>query len=156
MYSAEASIDVPSESQLAWDYVSDYQNFAKFMPNIKEIRMLDNRTSEWRLPGPLGIPVIWKATTTVWDPPQKIAWQSIGGSLETYGFIVIEPLDNGSRITVSVHYIPPGGVLGEAFANLFKDLQKMLEHDLEILGELISGQPVESQNEESNNHKPLS
>jgi uncharacterized membrane protein len=147
MYSAEASVYVSSDPHLTWDYVSNYQNFDAFMSNVKEIRLLDDKTSEWHLSGPLGIPVSWKAVTTTWEPPKKLAWQSLEGSLETNGYILVEEEGTGSRVTVNVRYMPPGGAIGEAFASLFKDPQKMLERDLEKLGELIAGYPVEAQNE---------
>jgi uncharacterized membrane protein len=147
MYSAEASVMVSSDPQTTWDYVSNYQNFDKFMSNVREIKMIDERTSEWHLSGPLGIPVSWKAVTTAFDAPSKLAWQSLEGSLETNGYIFVESNGTGSKVTVNVRYNPPGGAIGEAFTKIFKDPQKMLETDLAKLGELIAGHPVDAQNE---------
>jgi uncharacterized membrane protein len=147
MYSAEASVDITSDPQITWAYVSDYQNFDKIMSNVREVKKLDDKTSEWHLSGPLGIPVSWKAVTTTFEAPSKLAWQSLEGSLETNGFITVEPSDIGSKVTVNVRYNPPGGAIGEAFTKLFKDPQKMLENDLEKLGELVAGNPVEARNE---------
>jgi uncharacterized membrane protein len=147
MYSAEASVSVDSDTQTTWAYVSNYQNFDKFMSNVREIKMIDDKTSEWHLSGPLGIPVSWKAVTTTFDAPNKLAWQSLEGSLETNGYITVEPSGSGSKVTVNVRYNPPGGAIGEAFAKIFKDPQKMLENDLSKLGELIVGQPVDARNE---------
>jgi uncharacterized membrane protein len=147
MYSAEASVYISSNPQTTWDYVSNYQNFDAFMSNVKRVKSLDDKTSEWHLAGPLGIPVSWKAITTSFEPPRRLAWQSLEGSLETNGFISVTAEGSGSRVTVNVHYAPPGGAIGEAFAQLFKDPQKMLEHDLEKLAELIDDTPVEAVNE---------
>jgi uncharacterized membrane protein len=151
MYSAEASVNVSSDTQTTWAYISNYQNFDKFMSNVREIKMIDDKTSEWHLSGPLGIPVSWKAVTTTFDAPSKLAWQSLEGSLETNGYITVESSDSGSKVTVNVRYNPPGGAIGEAFTKLFKDPQKMLENDLEKLGELIAGYPVDAKNEKRNN-----
>jgi uncharacterized membrane protein len=150
MYSAEASVNVNSDTQTTWAYVSNYQNFDKFMSNVREIKMIDDKTSEWHLSGPLGIPVSWKAVTTTFDAPNKLAWQSLEGSLETNGYITVEPSGSGSKVTVNVRYNPPGGAIGEAFTKIFKDPQKMLEDDLSKLGELIAGYPVDAQNEKRN------
>lgn len=150
MYSAEASVNVSSDTQTTWAYISNYQNFDKFMSNVREIKMIDDKTSEWNLSGPLGIPVSWKAVTTTFDAPNKLAWQSLEGSLETNGYITVEPAASGSKVTVNVRYNPPGGAIGEAFTKLFKDPQKMLENDLEKLGELIAGYPVDAKNEKRN------
>ncbi len=139
MYEAEASIDISANPQTAWAYVSNYQNFDKIMSNVKEVKMLDADTSEWHMSGPLGIPVSWKAVTTENTPLRRLAWRSTEGSLENQGFISLEPQGNGSRVTVHVEYTPPLGAVGEAVANLFKDPQKMLEHDLAQLDGLIVG-----------------
>lgn len=144
MYVAEASIKVKASQQKAWDYVSNYQNFDQFMGHVKEIKQLSGDTSEWHLSGPLGIPVSWQAITSVKEPPRHLAWHSVKGSIDTKGFIKIEGDGPGASITVHVEYTPPGGAAGEAFASLFKDPQKMLEGDLEKLGEILSGQPVEA------------
>ena len=151
MYLAEASVNVSSDSQTTWNYVSNYQNFDKFMSNVREIKMLDDKTSEWNLSGPLGIPVAWKAVTTMFDAPNKLSWQSLEGSLETNGYITVEPSGSGSKVTVNVRYNPPGGAIGEVFTKIFKDPQRMLENDLEKLGELIAGHPVEVKNEKRDN-----
>ena len=108
------------------------------MSNVKEIKMLEADISEWHLAGPLGIPVSWKATTTENTPPLRLAWRSIEGSLENTGFISVTPQGTGSLVTVHVEYNPPLGAVGEAVAELFKDPQTMLEHDLAQLENLIS------------------
>jgi uncharacterized membrane protein len=138
MYTADASVIVSAPPQTTWNFVSDYQNFDRFMSNVDQIKMLDSSTSEWHMAGPLGIPVSWKAVTTEFNAPQRLAWKSIEGSLETSGFISIVPDGNGSRVSVHVEYNPPLGAIGEAVATAFKDPQAMLEHDLLQLENLIS------------------
>ena len=149
MYVAEASVKVKASQQKAWDYVSNYQNFDRFMGHVKEVRILSSDTSEWHLSGPLGIPVSWQAITSVKEPPRHLAWHSVKGAIDTKGFIKVEPDGEGSRVTVHIEYQPPGGAAGEAFATLFKDPQKMLETDLEKLGEILSGAPVDAQGRKS-------
>jgi carbon monoxide dehydrogenase subunit G len=142
MYTAEASVNVSASQQTAWEYVSNYQNFDQFMPNISRIELLAGDTSEWHVSGPLGIPVSWKAITTVKESPSHLSWHSVEGSIDTKGFIKLEPYNTGSKITVHMEYTPPLGAIGEAFASLFKDPQKMLEEGLEKLGEILSGGAV--------------
>jgi uncharacterized membrane protein len=144
MYTAEASVIVNADQQTTWNYVSNYENFDRIMSNVTKVKMLDSKTSEWEMSGPLGIPVKWKAMTSTEQSPSHLAWHSLEGSLETKGFIKIEPVSEGSRVTVHVEYTPPLGAIGEAVASLMKDPQKMLEHDLERLGELIQGAPVDA------------
>ena len=144
MYTAEASVRIDADQNAAWNYVSNYQNFDKIMSNVKEVKILSGDTSEWHMVGPLGIPVSWQAVTSVKEAPNHLAWHSVKGSIDTKGFIKVEPDGGGSRVTVHVEYVPPLGALGETFAAIFKDPQKMLERDLEHLGELIQGAPVEA------------
>jgi uncharacterized membrane protein len=138
MYTAEASISVQANLSTTWAYVSNYQNFDKFMSSVKEIKMLDAQRSEWHMAGPLGIPVSWKAITTENTPQQRLAWKSTEGALENDGFISVVAAGTGSRITVHVNYNPPLGAIGEFVATLFKNPQAMLEHDLMQLDALIS------------------
>ena len=138
MYTSEASVVVQANPSTTWAYVSNYQNFDKFMSNVKEVKMLDGNQSEWHLSGPLGIPVSWKAVTTETTAPSRLAWKSTEGALENDGFISIVPEGSGSRVTVHINYNPPLGAVGEFVATLFKDPQAMLEHDLTQLDGLIS------------------
>ena len=148
MYTAEASVTVKAAPQTAWEYVSNYQNFDQFMPNIKSIQLLTGDTSEWHLSGPLGIPVSWQAITSAKEAPKHLAWHSVKGSIDTKGFIKIEPVGSGSKITVHMEYQPPLGAIGEAFTSLFKNPQVMLEEGVEKLGELLQGGQVNVKDKE--------
>jgi uncharacterized membrane protein len=142
MYTAQASLIVSANQQTTWDFVSNYQNFDQFMPNIKSIVMLEGNLSEWHLSGPLGIPVSWQATT-ITDAPKRLAWQSVEGVIDTNGYIELETVEaTHTKITVFIEYQPPLGAIGEAFALLFKDPQNMLEEGLAKLGGLLSANPV--------------
>lgn len=144
MYKAEASVDVQASPQRVWDYVSNYQNFDRFMSYVEKVEMLDVQTSQWKLRGPLGIPVSWKAVTTDMTPSSHLAWESTDGVIKTNGFIHVAPEGSGSRVMVHVEYAPPAGALGEAVAKVFSDPQKMLEDDIKNLAEIISGWPAEA------------
>ena len=142
MYTAEASVVVKAAPQIAWEYVSNYQNFDQFMPSINKVELLSGDTSEWHMSGPLGIPVSWQAITTTKEAPKHLAWHSTKGMIVTKGFIKIEPTGTGSKITVHMEYEPPLGAIGEAVATIFKDPQKLLEDGVEKLGELLQGGSV--------------
>jgi uncharacterized membrane protein len=130
MYTAEASIYVEADQQTAWDYVSNYEHFDQWMSNVIEVNKLSGSDSEWCMSGLLGIPVFWVATTTAIEAPRHLTWHLLEGSVDSKGFIKVEPGGSGSRITVHLEYAPPGGALGEAFASIFKDPQHMLERGL--------------------------
>ena len=112
------------------------------MPHIERIELLEGDTSEWHLSGPLGIPVSWQAITSIKTSPSHLAWHSVKGSIDTKGFIKIEPDALDSKITVHMEYMPPLGAIGEAFALLFKNPQKMLEDGVKKLAGLFNGADV--------------
>ncbi len=142
MYTAEASVEVKADQNKVWEFVSNYQNFSQFMPNIERIELLEGDISQWHLSGPLGIPVSWQAMTSIKQAPNHLAWHSLKGTIETKGFIKLEPSPAGSKITVHMEYIPPLGLIGEAFAKIFKDPQKMLEDGVAKLAGLFNGNDV--------------
>ena len=80
--------------------------------------------------------------------PKHLAWHSTKGTIDTKGFIKIEPNGSGSKITVHMEYQPPLGAIGEAFASIFKDPQVMLEDGVEKLGELLQGGSVNVKDKE--------
>lgn len=139
---AQATVRINADQKTAWAYVSNYQNFDKIMSNIEKVEMTGPDTSDWKMHGPLGIPVSWKAITTSMEAPSYLAWKSTEGTIETHGYIRVLPETNGSSVTVFVEYTPPLGGVGEAFAKLFNDPQKQLEDDLSRLGGLIQDAPV--------------
>ena len=139
---AQATVRVNADQKTAWAYVSNYQNFDKIMSNIEKVEMTGPDTSDWKMHGPLGIPVSWKAITTSMEAPSYLAWKSTEGTIETHGHIRVLPETNGSSVTVFVEYTPPLGGLGEAVAKLFNDPQKQLEDDLSKLGGLIGDAPT--------------
>jgi len=138
---AEATVRIDADQKKAWAYVSNYQNFDKIMTNIEKVEMTGPDTSDWKMHGPLGIPVSWKAITTAMEAPSYLAWKSTEGTIETHGYIRVLPENNGSSVTVYVEYTPPLGGLGDAVAKLFNDPQKQLEDDLSKLGGLIQDAP---------------
>ena len=138
---AEATVRIDADQKTAWAYVSNYQNFDKIMTNIEKVEMTGPDTSDWKMHGPLGIPVSWKAITTAMEAPSYLAWKSTEGTIETHGYIRVLPENNGSSVTVYVEYTPPLGGLGDAVAKLFNDPQKQLEDDLSKLGGLIQDAP---------------
>ena len=64
-------------------------------------------------------------------------WESTTGSLKSQGWILLQPQNGGSLITVHLEYHPPAGAIEAMFTRLFKDPQKMLEGNLEKLQRII-------------------
>jgi uncharacterized membrane protein len=144
MFRAKADIYIDLPPQAVWSYIADYQNFATFLSHIKEVKRLDDKTLEWKIGGPLGIPLSWKTVITQRDPPRLLVWESIPGPMETYSWMSIESEGPGSRVTMSLFYNPPRGAVSEIFSRMFKDPQTILDHDLKKLEAILVRKPLVS------------
>ena len=136
MYKTDAKVTIDADVGTVWSYISDSQNFPRFLSHIAQIEMLGEQTSRWTLRGPTGFPVIWKVVSRI-SPAREIAWQSIEGAIKTIGSITTDPVDQGTCVTIHLEYTPPGGSIGQAFARLFKNPQQSLEQDLLRLKQII-------------------
>lgn len=112
-------------------YWKNFENFPRFMDNIESIETTGSNTTHWKMKGPAGTTVEWDAETTYVEENKKIAWKSLGGTIETHGAVLFEAIDEGrTRITVGIEYNPPGGAIGEAVARLFNNPEQQLKDDL--------------------------
>lgn len=103
--------------------------------------MTDGRRSHWKVRGPFGATVEWIAETTSFVPNERIAWESVDGSLiKNTGTIRFESADGGraTRLDVRLSYNPVAGYLGHGIAALFRvDPKKSLDDDLLRLKSLL-------------------
>jgi uncharacterized membrane protein len=110
----------------------NFENFPRFMDNIKEVRTVSGNRSHWKAKGPLGSAPEWDAEMTLDEPNEAIGWRSIpgDGNLTTAGRVNFRPVDGGTRLDVTIEYDAPGGPLGDAVAKIFSDPEKRVEDDL--------------------------
>jgi uncharacterized membrane protein len=123
-------IDAPVEEVYA--FWSNYENFPLFMSHVREVEDLGSGRSHWRVSGPGGLPIEWKAVLTQQVPGSVIAWRSEPGSmLENAGIIRFAPAGRGTRVTLRLCYHPPAGGAGQAVAELLgTDPRAKLNEDL--------------------------
>ncbi len=50
------------------------------------------------------------------DPPRRVAWRVLDGSVRPHGTLTIEPVENGSRSLVTIHLDFEGHGLGKVIA----------------------------------------
>ena len=84
--------------------------------------MIGEDMSHWKVKGPFGKSVEFDAKTTEMDPDRGIGWDTVNGEVMTSGEVRFEEVSpDRTRIEVTMNYSdPPGGVIGEAVANLQK------------------------------------
>jgi uncharacterized membrane protein len=117
---------------------SDYQNFPRFMRNVREVSVTEDR-SHWVVSGPGGMAVEWSSELVRFEPNALIEWRSVAGSKVRHdGSVRFEPTPQGTRVNVRLRYVPPGGALGHALASLLgADPKSEMDADLMRMKSLI-------------------
>ncbi len=108
----------PEEVYRFWH---DMENLPSFMHHLKSVTSNGDGRSHWVANAPVGESVEWDALITEDRPDQRIAWQSLPGSLvENAGSVEFAPTPDGNstEVRVTIGYHLPGGALGKAAATL--------------------------------------
>lgn len=114
-----------------YDVWADFRNFPQFMNNIESVTPSGEGRTQWVMKGPLDTTFEWEAKTTRMEENSRIAWKSVEGNMKTSGQVTFKELpQNQTQVTVTLHYVPPGGVVGEAAAALFGRPEQQLTEDL--------------------------
>lgn len=124
------NVDAPVHEVFA--FWTDYQNFPRFMHNVREVTVEDSR-SHWVVAGPAGVPVQWDSQLVALEPNSRIEWRSTPGSAVKHEGSVRFAANGGggTRITIRLCYVPPGGAFGHAVASLFgADPKSEMDSDL--------------------------
>lgn len=124
---------------------SNFAMFPQFMQYIEEVTITGANRSHWVMKGPLGFVAEWDAETTRMETDRRIAWRSIDGddtTVKTSGQVLFNPLPNNQTdVTVTLHYTPPAGVVGDVAAAVFADPEARLAHDLENFKRFVENTP---------------
>jgi len=125
------TIHVAVSPEVAFDVLSRYENFPRFMSHVEEVRDLGAGRSHWIIKGPAGGHIEWDAVITHSIRPRVLAWRSEPGALvEHIGHIWLEPMSGGTRIVLKTSY-RPSATLGNAFTGLLdSELQQRKDDDV--------------------------
>lgn len=135
----QKTISVNAPVEQVFGFWSDYENFPRFMSNVREVRVSEDR-SQWVVSGPAGVPVEWTSELVRLEPNALIEWRSVAGSKVKHdGLVRFEPTaEGGTRVSVCLRYVPPGGALGHAVASLFgADPKTVMDGDLMRMKSMI-------------------
>lgn len=125
------SITIKAPVNRIYHLWADFENFPQFMSNVKSVRKITDQTSHWVVEGPLGNDLKWEARITDMRENKTIAWQTTEGNVKTSGQVTFNPLaEDQTQATVTLHYVAPGGKVGEAAARMLENPEKKLEEDL--------------------------
>ncbi len=128
----QKTINVEAPVEKVFSFWTDFQNFPRFMHNVREVEVQEDR-STWLVAGPAGVPVHWTSKLVRVEPNALIEWRSTYDStVKHQGSVHFQPNGNGgTRVTVRMCYLPPAGAFGHALASMFgADPKAEMDSDL--------------------------
>ena len=141
----ERSIVVYAPVDKVYRFWRNFANLPRFMENLEEVRVADQKRSRWVARGPGGVKIEWDAEIINEVPNELIAWRSTGGSVDHAGSVHFEPGPGGrgTVVRVSLQYDPPGGSAGHTIATLLGgDAGSRIEQDLQSFKRVIESEAV--------------
>jgi uncharacterized membrane protein len=111
----------------------DFSNLPRFMENLEQVEVLDDRHSRWTVKGPAGLTLGWEAEVTDDQQDRRIAWRAVeGADVPNWGHVEFRPAPGGgTEVHAVIRYEPPGGMLGRAVAKLLgREPQQQMRDDL--------------------------
>ena len=137
------SVTVNAPPERVYEAWTRFENFPRFMPAVREVRMTGPDRTHWVVTGPAGAPVEFESVITRRQPPSAVAWRTVEGALVSHGgtarFRAAGP--GATRVDVSMWWRPAGGDIGESVATMSGvDPAHVLREGLErFKGELEQG-----------------
>ena len=117
------TVTVNKPKQELYQVWRDFGRFPEFMDNVREIRKIDDKLSEWTIEAPAGATVSVKTRIIEDEPGTTIAWVSEPDSqIETSGRVEFAdaPPGRGTYVRLVMRYTPPAGTLGRLAAKLLQ------------------------------------
>lgn len=136
----QKTIEIAGPVEQVFDFWNHYENFPRFMKNVRKVESLGGGRSRWVVAGPMGLSIEWEASITDKITNELIAWRSLPGAIiEHEGAVRFKPTpQGGTEIEVVLSYNPLGGALGHVAALLFgSDPKTEMEEDLARMKSLI-------------------
>jgi uncharacterized membrane protein len=136
----------PEEAYRLW---RDFEGFPRFMRHLESVQVTGERTSHWVAKGPAGMRVEWDAEILEDRPGELISWRSLpDAEVANAGIVRFKPApgNRGAEVHVQLHYAPPAGRAGAAFAKLFgREPSQEVEGDLRRFKQVLEvGEVVHS------------
>jgi uncharacterized membrane protein len=129
----QKAINIKAPVERVYQLWANYENFPRFMRNVREVIDMGGGRSHWVVAGPAGIPVEWDAVITKQVPNELLAWETTPGSVIKHtGIIHFKPNPDGStHVDIKLSYNPVAGAIGHAVASLFgADPKSEMDQDL--------------------------
>ena len=118
-FEARRSITINRPVGEVFALLSDYANYPKFMPNVRDMEILPGLRHRWKMVGPVGVRIPVRDAITELVPGEFVAWESEPDSTLPYaGAAMFRAVGSGTSVEARMSYGPPLGAVGNAFATL--------------------------------------
>ena len=112
---------------------ANYQNFPRFMSNVRDVKDLGDGRSHWVVAGPAGTSVEWDAVITSYTANEVLAWRTEPNSIVQHAGIIrfLSNPDGSTTVNIRLTYNPAVGGVGHIVASLFgADPKSQMDEDL--------------------------
>ncbi|MFL6604977.1 MAG: SRPBCC family protein [Steroidobacteraceae bacterium] len=124
----EKVIDVDCPVRAVYNQWTQFEEFPRFMPGVKEVRQLDDTHVHWHAEI-WGKDKEWDAQITEQEPDHRISWQAISGAPNA-GTVRFEQLGpDRTRVRLAMSYEPEGAIenVGDAIGVVSSRVQSTVE-----------------------------
>ena len=115
--------DIPAAPDRVWAILADIERWPEWTPSVGRIRRLDPGPlavgSRARIHQPRLLPATWRIVELA--EGHRFAWVTGGPGVRAVAEHSVEPIDRGSRVTLSVRF---EGLLASLVARLTRDLNR--------------------------------
>ena len=135
----QESVEVNAPASECYDQWMRFEEFPQFMVHVKSVTRQGDRRWHWIVDGPLGKKLEWDAEMDGNERDRIISWHSVSEpEVGVQGAVLFEELSPGlTRITSTIQYEPPAGVMGELVGQVFSNPQQMVRQDLDNFKKLM-------------------
>ena len=129
MSERSVEVEVACSVEEVYDLWKNMENVPRWMPLVKEVKVLPGteELSRWKFG--LGFPLLteWTSRITRRVPQRLVAWESVSG-LSNCGCAEFFPTEQGCRLRLTLAFELPGGIVG-AFLEAI-GIERWLESNL--------------------------
>lgn len=128
----EQSIDVHAAPETVFDAWSDFENFPHFFSKLLAVHDLGDGRSRWVAQETSNTRLEWNAAWNKRERPRTLAWHSEQAAAFGHaGEVTLEPLRQGTRVTLRLTLKPPPGAPADALHRMAgTDPARELDEDL--------------------------
>lgn len=140
MFRAEGSVLISTNVESLWDFVSQYENFGRFLSHLHRLTPQADGSAGWELSGPQGVCLSSQVRFVPDEQRRHITWLALnaqGETMQSEGELWLEPRGADTQLTLRLSYKSSDKVAHRVLTELFKDFQITLEGDLETLCEIM-------------------